>query len=515
MSTPVSFRKNDIAKIFKRDDIRGVWPDELNCDVALLVGKTFAEMLLQPNDHRSIVVGHDARRGSFELLCALCRGIESVGVTVCNIGLCSSEQIYYMAGHYPEKYVGGAMITASHNPAEYNGIKFVHAGALPFTTAELNGLRARMENAFVERAAESVGDEFAQFMFNLSGFALEEPMEGPPLKIAVLAGNGVGAKAFRPLGKLLEAKGFEFHYLEEEPDGVFPNGVPNPLLPAFNERLGDAVRQLHADLGIGFDGDADRAGFVDGDGVPLIPSQVLAIVALSKLAERPASASRPVVMRNLCCSHLLEDLFGDGTKAELVDTPVGHGQIKQLMRCDDYKSRVIFAGEHSGHYFYPEFFSVDSGILTSLCMLRRLKALKAEGKALSCELAEWRRRYLWSGEINFKMQTATQVADALESLRHYEEGTAGRRRFEIRKDPKNGLSRVFEALSTTDEAAAPDVKVQCTKPDGSGWWFVVRPSGNEPMLRLNVEVWGSSHNELNCLVQDLERRIASFGGKKA
>ena len=514
MTTPVALTRNDISRIFKRDDIRGVWPDELNCNLSQLIGRTFAEMLRQPGENRAIVVGHDARKGSFELLCALCQGIEGAGVSVRSIGLCSTEQIYYMAGHYPEKFIGGAMITASHNPAQYNGIKFVHAGALPFTTAELVEMRTRMENAFIERTAVPVGDEFARFMFDMSGFAAEKPLEGAPLKVVVLAGNGVGAKAFRPLGELLAPKGFEFIYENEEPDGDFPCGVPNPLLPAFNQLLGEMVRKHHAELGICFDGDADRAGFVDGDGVPLIPSQVLAIVALSKLASS-SSASRPVVMRNLCCSHLLEDLFGDGTKAELVDTPVGHGQIKQLMRCDDYKSRVIFAGEHSGHYFYPEFFSVDSGILTSLCMLRRLKALKAQGRTLSQELAEWRKRYLWSGEINFRMPDQQHVANALEFMRHYEESTPNRTRFEIRKDPKNGLARVFVAEQSAAETAAPDVKIQVTDADGSGWWFVVRPSGNEPILRLNVEVWGKTPRDLEDLVATLRQTLIDLGATPA
>ncbi|MBP5639803.1 MAG: hypothetical protein J6X55_10015 [Victivallales bacterium] len=515
MSIPFSLHWEDVANIFKRDDIRGIWPDELNCDIVQHIGKIFADMLHKPDDHRAIVVGHDARRGSYELLCALCNGIESTACTVVNIGLCSSEQIYFMAGQHPERFKGGAMITASHNPSDYNGIKFVHAGALPFSSTELLDMRERLKAAFTPRTASPVNDEFAHHMFALSGFAKARNSKDIPLKVVVMAGCGVGAEVFRPLGELLTPKGFEFIYAEDKPDGSFPNGVPNPLNSGFNRRLGNYVKQNKADIGIGFDGDADRAGFVDAKGKPLIPSQVLAIVALSKLAENKTTKNRPIIMRNLCCSHLLEELFNDASGVELIDTPVGHGQIKQLMRCEQYKSRVIFAGEHSGHYFYPEFFSVDSGILTSLFMLRHLKTLKAQEKTLDMGLKKWRTRYLWSGEINFRMPDSNHVSSALDSLSHFAENTSGRQRFSICKDPATGLARVFETTTAPKKTAAPDIKVQCTNPDGSGWWFVLRPSGNEPILRLNVETWSQPRKELDHLVDILKKTLINLGANPA
>ncbi len=496
-------RREAIGRVFKRDDLRGLWPEELDAGLAELAGRCFMEQV----GAGRVAVGHDARLGSPELAEAFCRGLEAAGGTVRWLGLCSSEQVYFMAGRHADELVAGAMVTASHNPAEYNGIKLVHRGALPFMGEELQELRRRMEAACELRAGEDCQEEFAQFLLSL--VPLPPASVGQrPLRVVVAAGNGVGAQAFRPLGERLAAAGLEFHYLDAIPDGRFPHGVPNPLLPEYNERLGAEVRWLQADLGIGFDGDADRAGFVDGDGLPVQASQILAMVALDRLERRdaPADGRRPVILRNLCSSHLLDELFGGRDDVELVETPVGHGQIKRLMRHTAFAGRVLAAGEHSGHYFYPEFYSVDSGMLTALTMLRHLLALSRRGRTLADELSAWRRRFLWSGERNYRLPDAAHVRQALARMRRFAEGEPGRQLLAVRPCAAlDGLPLVAE--DDGGATLAPDVKVRVASPDGGGWWLVLRPSGNEPVLRLNVEVWDGTRERLETLVAAAERVI--------
>lgn len=518
MSTPETLRMEDIGAIFKRDDIRGIWPSQLNCQMAELIGREMAGMVLQAGETRRIVVGHDARTGSYELLCALCQGIEAAGGRVRNLGLCSSEQVYYVAGRYGEEYVAGAMVTASHNPAEYNGVKFVHAGALPFTGAELQELRRRMEATFVERECEPLGTDYADYVYGLSGFQDVPLSQEPKLKAVICGGNGVGVVAFKPLAALLERHGIVFEYLDGEPDGAFPRGVPNPLLPAYNARLGEAVRNCGADVGIGFDGDGDRAGIVDEHGEPLLSSHIIAIVGLTKLSSWRSSET-PVIMRNLCCSQLLKDVFGGLERdVELVDTPVGHGQIKQLMRHGAYSGRVVVSGEHSGHYFYPEYFSVDSGILTCLYMLKHVLGLKNRGETLSGDVSSWRSRYRWSGELNYKMPSEEAVGRALSAFRSEGLSLPSRIRYEIRADEGLGLARPQVAVEGGDvavELASSDVKIEVATGEGRGWWLVVRPSGNEPMLRLNVETWGEAAGVLEALVSHCDDVITQEDGVRS
>lgn len=494
-------RREAIGRVFKRDDLRGLWPEELDAGLAELAGRCFMEQV----GAGRVAVGHDARLGSPELAEAFCRGLESAGGTVRWLGLCSSEQVYFMTGRHGDELVAGAMVTASHNPAEYNGIKLVRSGALPFMGAELQELCRRMEAACELREGDDCREEFAQHLLSL--VPLPPAVAGQrPLRVVVAAGNGVGAWAFRPLGERLAGCGVELHYLDETPDGHFPHGVPNPLLPAYNERLGAEVRRLGADLGIGFDGDADRAGFVDGDGQPVQASQILAMVALDRLERRGASGPRPVILHNLCCSRLLDELFGGRDDVELVETPVGHGQIKRLMRHPAFAGRVLAAGEHSGHYFYPEFYSVDSGMLTALTLLRHLLALSRRGRTLADELSEWRRRFLWSGERNYRLADAAQVRQALARMRGFAQGEPGRHLLAVRPCAAlDGLPLVAEDGGGT--TLAPDVKVRVSSPDGGGWWLVLRPSGNEPVLRLNVEVWDGSRERLDALVAAAERVI--------
>ncbi len=480
--------------VFKRDDLRGLWPQVMDCETALLAAQAFTEQL-SANGATSptVVVGYDARTGSPELAQAACRGIRCGGGQPTLLGLCSSEQVYFACGEYADRFAGGIMVTASHNPAQYNGMKFVLSGGAPLNSKDLQGLRERMTALWQPPQTLDLSNEFATRLLELSGIAGSDNASAAPIKVVIGAGNGVGAHAFAPLAALLEPMGFRFSFLDPEPDGTFPNGVPNPLQPAFMNRLGEAVRKEGAALGVGFDGDADRAGFVDETGAEIIPAIVYALVAQKKISRWQNAGVKPIVMRNLCCSQLHQHLF-DNADSQVINTPVGHGQIKQLMRHDMFRSRVVFAGEHSGHYFYPEFFSVDSGMLTSLYILQVLQDLSSASKRLSDYIATWRQKYCWSGEQNWDLAEKSQVYPVMSAIWEHFAKVPGVQRLEVRADADlGGLNRAFPANTPYDPAALPFPDLKCILDNGdSGWWFVVRPSGNEPRLRLNVEAWGEN-----------------------
>lgn len=503
----------------KRDDIRGLYPSQLNGEVAQRLGQAICELLQGRGISRPVlVIGHDCRRGNQEIVQGLALGFARKGGLCRMAGLVSTEHIYYLCGEKAGDFTAGAMVTASHNPKEYNGIKFIHSGCLPFSPEDLAFLGNRADQLAATPEEELLDkQEYARHLFSLAG--LQELPDSPerPLKLLVLAGNGMGQVAFAPLARLLEPKGIHTLFLEGEPNGEFPQGVPNPLLPAFMERLGTLVQREKADLGIGFDGDADRAGFVDETGTPILPSQVLAFIAQEKLARHPPREGlRPAIMKNLCSSQLLDDLFPANGPVELVETPVGHGRIKQLLRSEPFRHRVLFAGEHSGHYFYPEFHSVDSGVLTSLYMIGLLRRRQLQGISLSRQLAPWRSRYAWSGELNYSMESTEATRQAILEIARSFQGRGGFRR-EVRTDPALHAQRVFSSTApyAPETLGAPDLKFLF--PDGEkGWWFVLRPSGNEPKLRLTAEAWGENA-PLHCQSQvaRLEKLLNDLGARRA
>ena len=477
-----------LESIFKRDDIRGIYPKEINGDVAAVVGRALVKQLRkQFPGSITVVVGHDCRMGSVEVAQGLMRGIQEERGRIIDLGLVSTEHVYFACGEHADDCTAGAMVTASHNPKEYNGIKFLYSGCLPFTAEDLKELRLQSERELVRRKFAIDFDEYAEKMIALAGFERRAKGKKTPFRLVVLAGNGMGGLGFEPIAKRLEEKGLETEILDGEPDGTFPQGVPNPLLPEFIKRLSKEVTARKADLGVVFDGDADRAGFVDASGNEIIPSQTLALIAQRKVAGK----KKVIVMRNLCCSQLIRDIFAEDESVEVVDTPVGHGRIKQLMRSDAFKSRAVFAGEHSGHFFYPEFHYVDSGVLTALNMLAIAWKAKEEGKSLEEILAPWRENYVWSGERNFTMADQEAVQKALQAVwkKYRQDGVV---RYGVRQDDEIGAQRVFvcEDDYNAETLAAPDLKMVCDNRT-SGWWFVLRPSGNEPKLRLNVEAWGA------------------------
>ncbi len=486
------------AEYLKRDDLRGLYPGQLNGETARCLGRAACRLLREKcgcGEKPLLGVGYDCRLGSLELAQGLMLGFQEAGGRCLLAGRVSTEHVYYLCGREDLSLDAGVMITASHNPKEYDGMKFVHAGCLPFTHEELAFLGTVADEMMAKDFAVPAMDfaRYARDMFALANLDALPDSKETMLRLLVLAGGGMGGVAFTPLAELLKAKGIETTILEGELDGNFPQGVPNPLSPAFMKRLGEATRNVGADLGIGFDGDADRVGFVGANGQEILPAHVFALIAREKV-RRTAPGTRPVVMKNLCCSRLIEDLFPANGPVELVETPVGHGRIKLLMRSKEYASRVVFAGEHSGHYFYPEFHFMDSGVLTCLNMIGILRNLRAEAKqSLAGILEGWRKNYHWSGEQNYSMasteDTKQAMAHVAEKAALLPEGV----RYEVRLDADAGVHRVLPAPQGAPYApaalSAPDLKFRFDQ-GGHGWWFVLHPSGNESILRLNVEGWG-------------------------
>lgn len=510
-----------LDSIFKRDDIRGLYPEELNDSIISGIGQAMAERLICLGfANPRIAVGHDARLSSPSFSVAFCRGVVAGGGYAESLGLVSTEHVYYVCGQHTDTFAGGAMITASHNPASYNGVKMAHAGAAPFNAADLAWLKQRLL-ALLEPVAEyDCKEEFAEHLVKLSGFAdWPSSSDGAPFTVVVAAGNGVGGVAFAPIASRLAPLGLREIGLDLEPDGNFPHGVANPLLPEYMERLGQVVRDNDADLGIGFDGDADRAGFTDSDGKVIDASHVIALVTKVKAKQRQQSnkADQPMLlMRNLCSSQLLFDLHPEGGPIKLLDTPVGHGKVKLLMRHPSLQKQVIFAGEHSGHFFHPEFHFVDSGMLTSLNLLMLAWELKRQGSNISAELANWRQQYRHSGELNFVLSGAEQIFPVMRQVWQSNQSQVVERH-EVRLDPDLLLERVFVAQPQEeycpDKLAAPDLKMLYGN-QKEGCCFVLRPSGNEPKLRLNVEAWGNNATE-NCQkkTRELTEELLRCGAK--
>jgi len=426
----------DLGKIFKAYDIRGVVPAELSEDVAEAVGAAFVRV----TGAASVVTAHDMRTTSPGLAAAFARGATSQGADVIQAGLASTDLLYYASGSLD---VPGAMFTASHNPARYNGIKLCRAGAKP--VGEETGLaeiRALVEDGVPAYAGEpgTISDRDL-----LSGYAdhlktLVDLSGIRPLKVVADAGNGMGGLT---VPKVFEGLPIDLVPMYFELDGTFPNHEANPIDPANLRDLQDKVRETGADIGLAFDGDADRCFVVDERGEPVSPSALTALIATRELAREPGS----VIIHNLITSRAVPEIVREhgGTP---VRTRVGHSFIKATMA----EHHAVFGGEHSGHFYFRDFWYADSGMLAAL---HTIAALGTQDRPLS-ELIAAYERYAASGEIN--SEVADQAA-ATERVRAAFEGRPG-----VTLDTLDGLT-----------VAAAD------------WWFNLRPSNTEPLLRLNAE----------------------------
>jgi phosphomannomutase len=426
----------DVSAIVKAYDVRGVVPDQLDTEATRLFGAAFAELVGGP----AVVVAYDMRPSSPDLAAAFADGVTSQGVDVVVAGLGSTDLLYFASGSLN---LPGAMFTASHNPAKYNGIKFCRAGAAPVgQDTGLAELRDRV-NAGGPPPKETRGTvterdmlgEYAAFLHSLVDISGSRP-----LKVVVDAGNGMGGLT---VPAVFDGLPIELTALYFELDGTFPNHEANPIEPANLVDLQKAVLEQGADVGLAFDGDADRCFVVDERGAIVSPSAITALVAARELDREPGSA----VIHNLICSRTVPEVIREhgGTP---VRTRVGHSFIKAEMA----RTGAVFGGEHSGHFYFRDFWRADSGMLAALHVLA---ALGAQDGRLSALLAPYD-RYCASGEIN------STVDDAAAAAKRVEESYASRDGVEI--DHLDGLT-----VSAKD------------------WWFNLRPSNTEPLLRLNAE----------------------------
>ncbi|MFB9376626.1 phosphomannomutase/phosphoglucomutase [Kineococcus gynurae] len=458
----------DLSTVIKAYDVRGLVPEQIDEGVVRALGAAFAEVVVVPEaagGPARAVVGHDMRPSSPALSAAFADGLASRGVDVEVIGLCSTDGLYYASG---ARGVPGAMFTASHNPAEYNGIKLCRAGARP--VGQDTGLVAVRERAqtWLDAGAVPAGegrrgtvgesDLLRDYAAHLR--SLVDLSGARPLRVVVDAGNGMaGHTVPAVLGDAagLPALPLDVTALYFELDGTFPNHEANPLDPANLVDLQAAVPRAGADLGLAFDGDADRCFVVDEKGEPVSPSAVTALVARREIAKELAAGREPVIIHNLITSLAVPEIVTeDGGRP--VRTRVGHSFIKQRMADED----AVFGGEHSAHYYFRDFWSADTGMLAAMHVLAAL----AESDRPLSELAAEYERYTASGEINSRVADASAVTESVVATISAEEEAAGR---PVEIDRLDGVT-----VTGSDEP-------------GGRWWFNLRASNTEPLLRLNAE----------------------------
>ncbi len=430
-------QRRDLTDIVKAYDVRGLVPEQLDADIAYALGAAFVRVVDAPE---GIVVGHDMRPSSPDLVAAFAAGANEQGVDVLTIGLASTDELYYASGSLDRP---GAMFTASHNPARYNGIKLCRSGARPVGQdtglTEVRDLASAGVPAYDGELGTTTGlDVLPGYAAHLLG--LVDLTGIRRLKVVVDAANGM---AGHTVPTVLGGLPLEVVPLYFELDGTFPNHEANPLDPKNLVDLQARVREERADIGLAFDGDADRCFVVDERGEPVSPSAVTALVAVRELARVPGSA----VIHNLITSRAVAEIVTEHG-GRPVRTRVGHSYIKTEMANTD----AVFGGEHSAHYYFRDFWRADTGMLAALHVLA---ALGGQDRPLS-ELASEYERYVASGEIN------SEVADQAAATATVRAAFAGR----------DGV--IVDDLDGMTVGAA-------------GWWFNLRPSNTEPLLRLNVE----------------------------
>ncbi|MBP2322861.1 phosphomannomutase [Kibdelosporangium banguiense] len=427
----------DLSAIFKAYDIRGLVGEQIDADVVREIGAAFARLVGGP----AVVIGHDMRDSSPGLSAAFAEGVNREGVDVVSIGLASTDMLYFASGNLN---LPGAMFTASHNPAAYNGIKMCRAGAAPIgQDSGLADMQREVEQGMPESGATPGELETRDMLDAYAGYLnqLVDLSGIRPLKIVVDAGNGMGGYT---VPKVFEGLPIEVIPMYFELDGTFPNHEANPLDPKNIVDLQAKVREVGADAGVAFDGDADRCFVVDERGEPVSPSAVTALVASRELAKAPGST----IIYNLITSKAVPEIVAErGGKP--VRTRVGHSFIKQEMA----KTDAIFGGEHSAHYYFRDFWRADTGMLAALHVLAALGGQDGTLSALTHEYV----RYAASGEIN------STVGDQKASLAAIKDTYSGR----------DGV--------TIDELDGLTVELP------GGAWFNLRASNTEPLLRLNVE----------------------------
>lgn len=442
---------------FKAYDIRGKVPDELNEELAYNIGRAYVELLKA----KQVVVGRDVRLSSTALAAALTRGITDSGCNVVDIGLCGTEQVYFATSHLETD--GGIMITASHNPMDYNGMKLVRAGSKPISGD--TGLRDIEEMAvtgsFSQQLPEEKGsvtpisilDDYIQHLLSYVDVSRLKPM-----KIVVNAGNGCAGPVIEALERYLP---FELIKIYTDPDGTFPHGIPNPLLPENREATAAVVREAGAGLGIAWDGDFDRCFLFDENGNFVEGYYIVGLLAQAFLTRQPGAK---VIYDPRLIWNTIEVVEQFGGIA--VQSKTGHAFIKERMRKED----AVYGGEMSAHHYFRDFSYCDSGMIPWLLVTA---VMSATGRSLSQLLNERMARFPCSGEIN------RIVLDTNHVLKQVEEKFATD---EARIDRTDGLGVEYDS-----------------------WRFNLRASNTEPVIRLNVESRGDKE-----LLQSKTEELLSF-----
>jgi len=424
--------ERDLDRIFKAYDVRGVVPDDLDDDLVRAIGGAYAQI----TDDRPILIGRDCRLSSPDLAAALAEGITAQGSDVVDLGLASTDLLYFASGSLD---LPGIMITASHNPKQYNGLKFCQPGARPVgEETGLRDIRAIVEAGVApagERGSVQRRDLLDAYVEHVLRFVDVDAMR--PMTVVADTANGMGGLV---VPAVLERLPVTAHYLFRELDGTFPNHPADPLNPENQKDLKAAVLEHGADVGLAFDGDADRVFLVDERAEDVSGSLLTAIVAVPMLRTEPGAK----IVHNLICSWIVpETIRANG--GEPVRTRVGHSFIKQVMA----DTGAIFGGEHSGHYYFRENYRADSGLIAAVVALGELSA---SGGSLSALLLPYR-KYWDSGEINSTVPDQHGKIEELAGM--FADATL---------DRLDGLTIEYE-----------------------DWWCNVRPSNTEPLLRLNVE----------------------------
>ncbi|QMV85946.1 phosphomannomutase/phosphoglucomutase [Corynebacterium hindlerae] len=443
MRTAAPRNRDDVEAVIKAYDVRGIVGERIDADFMRDTGAAFGRLMRSENESR-IVIGHDMRVSGPELATAFAEGVMEQGVSVTMLGLTSTDQLYYASG---VKNCPGAMFTASHNPAAYNGIKLCRGGARP--VGQESGLRTIIDDLVAgvpgydgepgtlshEDCLEGYG-EFLRDLVDLSGIR--------PLKVAVDAANGMGGHT---VPAVLSGLPLDIEPLYFELDGSFPNHEANPLDPKNLVDLQKFVLETKADIGLAFDGDADRCFVIDELGQPVSPSAICAIVAERYLAQQPGAT----IIHNLITSKAVPEIIAENG-GTAVRTRVGHSFIKKTMADE----AAVFGGEHSAHYYFTEFFNADSGMLAAMHVLA---ALGTQEKPLSEMMAQYN-RYEASGEINSQLASKEAQQERTQAV----------------------LDHFTDRIESVDTLDGVSVELKGTKA-----WFNVRASNTEPLLRLNAE----------------------------
>jgi phosphomannomutase len=427
----------DLDQVFKAYDVRGLYPDQLDEDLARRIGRAFIELTRAG----SLAIGQDMRPSSEPMAEALAEGATSQGAEVIRVGLCSTDMLYYVSGALD---VAGIMLTASHNPSQYNGLKFTRPGAVPVGQesglADLKRMVAEGEPAgdAPQRGEVHQGDDqLPRYADHVRGFVDQGALR--PLKVVADAGNGMAGHV---LPVIFERLPFDLVPMYFELDGTFPNHPADPINPKNLEALRQRVTAERADVGLAFDGDADRVFLVDETG-GIVQSSLVGALVSRTMCEREPGAT---VLYNLICSHIVPETIR-AAGGDPVRTRVGHSFIKAVMA----ETGAIFGCEHSGHYYFRDNYRADSGLIAALVTLEVLS--RAE-RPLSEVLAPYR-RYADSGEVNRRIEG---------------------------NDPKSVIDRVSEDYPEDQRDWTDGLTIETPQ-----WWFNLRPSNTEPLLRLNVE----------------------------